>query len=135
MKIPCFTTSRLTTIRLTASPLLLALTLLAGCSAPSGDANAPAATAPAMSSESSATADISPDATTAGASGVVEAVDVAGKTITIAHGPVDALKWPAMTMTFQAPDTDLGSIKQGDHVVFEFSSTGMNGTITKITRQ
>jgi Cu(I)/Ag(I) efflux system protein CusF len=104
----------------TASPLLLALTLLAGCSAPS---------------ESSVTADISPGATTAAASGVVEAVDVAGRAITIAHGPVDALKWPAMTMTFQALDADLGSIKPGDHVAFEFRSTGMNGTITTITRQ
>jgi Cu(I)/Ag(I) efflux system periplasmic protein CusF len=44
-----------------------------------------------------------PDATTASASGVVEAVDVAAKTITTAHEPVDTLKWPAMTMTFQAP--------------------------------
>jgi Cu(I)/Ag(I) efflux system protein CusF len=135
MKTPCFTTSRLMTTCLTASPLLLALTLLVGCSAPSGDANAPSATTSAAPSESSVTADISPGATTAAASGVVEAVDIAGRTITIAHGPVDALKWPAMTMTFQAPDADLGSIKPGDHVAFEFRSTGMNGTITTITRQ
>ncbi|MFS8063347.1 MAG: copper-binding protein [Luteimonas sp.] len=129
MKISCITTAHLT-----ATSLLLALTLLAGCSAPSGDVNAPAV-ALATPSESSVSADISPGATAAAASGVVEAVDIAGKTITIAHGPVDALKWPAMTMTFQAPDADLGSIKPGNHVAFEFSSTGMNGTITMITRQ
>ena len=36
------------------------------------------------------------------ASGKVEAVDATAGTVTIAHGPVDALKWPAMTMTFKA---------------------------------
>ena len=73
--------------------------------------------------------------TTVSASGVVESVDTDDKTITIAHGPVEALKWPAMTMTFLAPDADLASIKQGDHVDFEFTSTGMKATITKIARQ
>lgn len=116
--------------------LLLTLALLAGCSSPSDDAGAPSTTAnPARPSGSTATPAAPTDPTTASASGVVEAVDVAAKTITIAHGPVDALKWPAMTMTFQAPDADLSSIKQGDHVTFEFTQTGMNGTITTITRQ
>jgi Cu(I)/Ag(I) efflux system protein CusF len=72
-------------------------------------------------------------ATTASASGTVEAVDTAAKTITIAHGPIDALKWPAMTMTFKAPDVDLTGLKQGDQVSFEITSTGMDGTVTKIT--
>lgn len=112
---------------------LLALMLLAGCSSPSGDVDAPTTrVAPAAPS---ATATMPAGATAASAVGVVQSLDVAAGTITIAHGAVDALKWPAMTMTFQAPDTDLGSIKQGDHVAFEFSSTGMNGTITKITRR
>ncbi|MUV13385.1 hypothetical protein GN331_04100 [Lysobacter sp. HX-5-24] len=74
-------------------------------------------------------------AATASASGTVEAVDAAAKTITIAHGPVEALKWPAMTMTFKAPDVDLASVKQGDQVEFEFTSSGMDGTITKITHK
>lgn len=115
---------------------LLALALLAGCSSPSGDANAPENTAgPATASGSTAVPPTSTGTSTATASGVVEAVDVAARTVTIAHGPVDVLKWPAMTMTFKAPDADLNSIKQGDHIAFEFTSIGMNGTITRITRQ
>jgi len=38
-------------------------------------------------------------------------------------------------MTFKAPDVDLSAIKQGDQVSFEFTSVGMDGTITSITRQ
>ena len=73
--------------------------------------------------------------TAASATGTVEAVDAPTGTITIAHGPVDALKWPAMTMTFKAGNTDISSIKQGDQVTFEFISTGMDGTLTKVTRR
>jgi len=32
--------------------------------------------------------------------GVVTAVNAAGRTLTINHGPIAALRWPAMTMTF-----------------------------------
>ena len=34
------------------------------------------------------------------ASGVVKAVDAVKGTVTLAHGPVKGLNWPAMTMTF-----------------------------------
>jgi len=61
-------------------------------------------------------------------------VDVAAGTVTIAHGAVDSLKWPPMTMTFKAPDIDLSAFKQGDQVAFEFSAEGMDGTISSITR-
>jgi Cu/Ag efflux protein CusF len=115
-------------------PLLLVSGLLAACSSPSDEANGPTAAQP-TSPPTSASIGETPDSTIASASGVVEAVDAEAKTITIAHGPVEALKWPAMTMTFQAPDVDLTSIKQGDRVVFEFTSTGMKAKITKIARQ
>ncbi|HEY5613575.1 MAG TPA: copper-binding protein, partial [Lysobacter sp.] len=62
-------------------------------------------------------------------------VDAAAKTVTIAHEAVESLKWPAMTMTFQAPDIDLSTIKAGDKVSFEVTAVGMDGTITSITRQ
>jgi Cu(I)/Ag(I) efflux system protein CusF len=112
------------------SILLLAL-LLAGCKAPSSDAGTAATSPRAMPPAQSTAASV----TMASASGLVQAVDIQAKTVTIAHGPVDVLKWPAMTMTFQAPDTDMNSIKPGDRVNFEFTSTGMNGTITAITHQ
>ena len=131
-----------------ASASVLAL-LLAACSSPADGTNSPeAATAQTAPSESNAPptaatpaasmpapeAPATP-ATTASASGTVEAIDVAAKTITIAHGPIDALKWPAMTMTFKAPEADLTGFKKGDRVDFELTSTGMDGAVTKITRK
>lgn len=128
--------------------LVLTLALLTACSSPSGDANAPASAAhPEMPAESKASTmasasnesmpmpEMASAAATASASGTVEAVDTAAKTITIAHGPIDTLKWPAMTMTFKAPEVDLTGLKQGDQVSFELTSTGMDGTVTKITRK
>lgn len=117
--------------------ILLPLVLLAGCSSPDSTsptiattptpaAPAPAATAPAGES---------PSVSTASASGVVESVDATAKTITIALGAVESLEWPPMTMTFKAPDVDLSAIKQGDQVSLEFTSVGMDGTITSIRRQ
>lgn len=92
-------------------PGALALLLLAACARQSADSTqAPAATA----------------------RGVVTAVDVAAQTLTISHGPVESLQWPAMTMTFKAPAIDLSQLKAGDEIDFEFTSTGMDGTITTI---
>lgn len=112
---------------------LFALVVVTACS-PTGKetATAPDTTvtpAPAAQSEPAP----SPAASTASATGVVEGVDPVAKTITIAHGAVESLKWPAMTMTFKAGDVDLSSIKQGDRVSFEFTSTGMDGTVTSLT--
>lgn len=125
--------------------LLAALTLLAACTPPQGEdraATAESASAPQSQPETPVPMSEMPQATAgavaataASATGVVENIDARAGKITIAHGPVDALKWPAMTMTFKAPDVDLGAIKQGDHVTFEFTSSGMDGTITTITRQ
>jgi Cu(I)/Ag(I) efflux system protein CusF len=115
-------------------PLILVAGLLAACSPPSDEANGPTAAKPAPASTPAATGAES-DSTIASANGVVESVDAEAKTITIAHGPVDALKWPAMTMTFQAPDVDLTPIKTGDRVVFEFTFTGSKAKIVKIARK
>ena len=38
------------------------------------------------------------------ATGVVKAVDTTKGTVTLAHGPVKSLNWPAMTMTFIVKD-------------------------------
>jgi Cu(I)/Ag(I) efflux system protein CusF len=118
-----------------ALSLLLTLGLLAGCSPPTGQAPKQDASDTATPSGANDTPAASPAPSTVSATGVVKAVDRAGKTVTIAHDPVAALQWPAMTMTFNAPDADLSSLKQGDHVSFEFALIGMEGTITTITRQ
>src|SRR4051794_19652531 len=46
---------------------------------------------------------------------------IAGSDVTISHQPVAALGWPAMTMTFKAPDPEmLSGVKEGSEVAFSF---------------
>ncbi len=107
---------------------LMAAAPLSACSAPSDQVNptaSPTATptpAPTMAKHASAT-------------GTIEAIDPAARTITIAHGPVPELAWPAMTMTFQAPDVALADFKPGDQVAFELSASGMTATVTALKGQ
>jgi Cu(I)/Ag(I) efflux system membrane fusion protein len=55
----------------------------------------------------------------------VEAVDPAGGTVTLAHGPVASLKWPAMTMDFRVKDPALGrTLKPGQKIDVEFVDAG-----------
>jgi Cu(I)/Ag(I) efflux system protein CusF len=121
------------------APVLAAL-LIAGCNA-APEATPPAASTPTPSEAAPAPAPPAATPPPAGevkratATGVVQSVDVGAKTVTIAHGPVDALGWPGMTMAFQAPSVDFATIKAGDNVSFEFDSSGMDGTIVSITRQ
>ena len=50
----------------------------------------------------------------------VLSVDAASGRVELAHDPIPALKWPAMTMGFQAEDkSQLAAIKPGDRVEFE----------------
>lgn len=64
-------------------------------------------------------------ATTGTASGVVTAVDTAAGTVTIQHGPIPAVKWPAMTMEFKAdPTSVLNAVKVGDQVEFDMNTEG-----------
>ena len=124
----------------TVASLLIVL-LLAACSAPQGEATKSEATAApqqqAATTESASPAapmsDMPSEATVASASGKVEAVDTTAGTVTIAHGPVEALKWPAMTMAFKASPEQLASVKAGQQVEFEFEAKGMDSTITRIT--
>lgn len=71
--------------------------------------------------------------TMAMATGTIQSVDAGAGKITIAHGPVAALKWPAMTMAFKASPEQLASVKPGQKVEFEFEAKGMDSTITHIT--
>jgi Cu/Ag efflux protein CusF len=54
--------------------------------------------------------------------GTVQDVDRNGRSVTIAHQPVAALGWPAMTMTFRVPDAALlDRFVPGRQVAFEFA--------------
>lgn len=64
--------------------------------------------------------------------GTIESVDPAAGKIVIAHGPVEALKWPAMTMGFTATPEQIQAVQPGQKVTFDFNSKGSNNTITRI---
>jgi Cu(I)/Ag(I) efflux system periplasmic protein CusF len=67
------------------------------------------------------------------ASGTVTKVDPAAGRVTIAHGPVQALKWPAMTMTFGVGEKSLlARARPGKKVEFEFARQGSDYVITKL---
>jgi Cu(I)/Ag(I) efflux system protein CusF len=50
--------------------------------------------------------------------GVIKGVDPKAGTITLHHGPIAALQWPAMTMTFKASAEVLKTAKSGQTVKF-----------------
>ena len=65
--------------------------------------------------------------------GVVEGVDVAKGSVTLAHDPVKSLNWPAMSMGFKVNDPKLlEKMKKGDKVQFTFVQSGRDYTITSI---
>jgi Cu(I)/Ag(I) efflux system protein CusF len=93
----------------------------------------PAIAQSTMAKEGSAAADKKPQGPSYKASGTVTKVDPAAGRVTIAHGPVQALKWPAMTMAFGVGDKALLERAQpGKKVDFEFARRGSDYVITKI---
>ena len=94
---------------------------------------APALAQSTMGKDSSAAADKKPQGPSHKASGTVTKIDAAGGKVTIAHGPVQSLKWPAMTMTFGVGDKALlEGVQPGKKVEFEFAQQGTSYVITKI---
>src|SRR3546814_14835687 len=67
------------------------------------------------------------------ATGAVTAV--AGETVTISHGPVPDLQWPAMTMEFRALSSDmLVGIAAGDQVSVAFRQADGGYVLTSLTK-
>lgn len=57
--------------------------------------------------------------------GSIEALDAKAGTITLAHGPIASLKWPAMSMEFRSKDPALlRPLRKGQKVIFEFVDAG-----------
>lgn len=68
--------------------------------------------------------------------GTVTAIDKAGGTVTLDHGPITEAGWPAMEMEFKAtPASQLDTVKVGDKVTFELKMTGTTGEVTAIQAQ
>lgn len=51
-------------------------------------------------------------------SGIVKKLDAKGGAITLQHGPIAALNWPAMTMAFKVEPGLLAGLKVGQKVDF-----------------
>ena len=85
----------------------------------SGFASAPAAASSAPARAGSG----APGAKAAGhaAQGTVDSIDAKAGTVSLNHGPIESLKWPAMTMEFNvANESLLQGLKPGASVAFEF---------------
>ncbi|MCC6787826.1 MAG: copper-binding protein [Hyphomonadaceae bacterium] len=68
--------------------------------------------------------------------GTVTQVDAAAGTITINHGPIEAISWPAMTMQFTAESPAiLQGVAVGDAVSFELKSPTETSVVTMVQEQ
>ena len=67
------------------------------------------------------------------ATGVVTQVDADKGKVTIKHGPVQSMKWPAMSMTFTVKDKALlEKLPKDKKVDFEFRQQGKDYIITGV---
>ena len=71
---------------------------------------------------------------TASAEGTVTAIDAEAGTITVDHGPVPAIEWPAMTMAFEADEQLRSEVSVGEGIAFEFRTGSEGNVITSISK-
>ena len=68
--------------------------------------------------------------------GIIKAIDAKAGTLTIKHGPIPAVDWPAMTMTFKAkPASLLTGLKVGQTIGFDTTVRGMDADVTAVRPQ
>ncbi|TPG65178.1 copper-binding protein [Ewingella americana] len=96
-----------------------------------------AAAAPVMAADTSMAgmqmADTPAKSDTANASGVVKKIDTAAGMVTLQHGPIPAINWPAMTMGFKVADPALlKNIKEGETVDFTLKAENGNEVVMAI---
>lgn len=68
-------------------------------------------------------------------SGTGAVTAITGDQVTIAHGPIEGIGWPAMTMTFAAEPGDLAGLKTGDQVTFAFRQQDGKSIISSISKR
>lgn len=67
------------------------------------------------------------------ATGIVKAIDAKTGMLTIQHGPIAGVGWPAMTMTFKAaPATLLHGLKVGQTIGFDATVRGTSAEVTAV---
>ena len=70
------------------------------------------------------------------ATGTVNSVDAAGRTLNVTHDPIKALGWPKMKMQFTVDaGVDLSTVKAGDKVGFTLKGSGDDYTISEVHKQ
>ena len=68
-------------------------------------------------------------------SGAGRVTAVAGDQVSIAHGPIQGIGWPAMTMAFTAPAGMADGVKVGDQVSFSFRQQGGAYRLTSLQKR
>lgn len=64
-----------------------------------------------------------------------DVTEISDGTVTISHGPVEGIGWPAMTMGFKAPSPEMvQGLNVGDPVSFQFRQAGGDYVLTSITK-
>lgn len=113
-----------------SAPVLALALVLVGC----GDrAETPAAEGAAADS-SVADKGAAPALEHGKGAGTVTAIDAAKGSVTLDHGAIPELKWPAMEMSFAAKPDQLTGIRVGDKVDFEIDWDGKTGSVTSIRK-
>lgn len=73
-------------------------------------------------------------ATSASGTGTVAAINTSARKVTLNHGPLPAINWPAMKMEFAvAPSVDLSKVTPGDKVTFTLSGSNNSYTVQSMT--
>ncbi len=63
----------------------------------------------------------------------IRSIDPAQGTVSLAHGPIASINWPAMTMEFKLKDKTLAEgLRAGDLVAFQFIRSGRDYVVTDI---
>ena len=111
-----------------------ALVGLSGCNK---QAETPSAEAPkaAAASEAMSSMAMPAGAKMGKASGTVVAIDTAAGKITLDHGAIPAVGWPAMKMGFSAKPGVLTGISVGDKVDFDVTVSSNAGEVTSIEKR
>lgn len=112
-----------------SAPVLAAALVLAGC----GERSETAATEGAAGGPVAGTGAAASLEHGKGA-GTVTAIDAAKGSVTLDHGAIADLGWPAMKMSFAAKPDQLAGLQVGNKVDFEFDWDGKSGLMTSIRR-
>ena len=120
--------------RFSTSAALSVVLASCGGSSTAPDANENSSSSAPMTSMTAAP--IGAQATKTGkGTGTVAAIDAASGKITLDHGPIPELGWPAMKMAFKVAPSVTGSTAVGDKVDFAVRLTGMESEVTAIAKK